>query len=86
MLLCNCKQRDRKTPSEPPKQEVAAIKNIWLNILAFAAFLAIEITAVSFMSTYSARSAAMALLGVLALVIGGLYTALLGRDIVRIRR
>ena len=48
------------------------MKNIWLNILAFAAFLAIEITAVSFMSTYSARSAAMALLGVLALVIGGL--------------
>ena len=62
------------------------MKNIWLNILAFAAFLAIEITAVSFMRTYSARSSAMALLGVLALVIGGLYTALLGRDIVRIRR
>ena len=60
--------------------------NIWLNILAFAAFLAIESTAVSFMSAYSAGSAAMALLGVLALVIGGLYTALLGRDIVRIRR
>ena len=38
------------------------MKNIWLNILAFVAFLAIEITAVSFMSTYSARSAAMALL------------------------
>ena len=32
------------------------MKNIWLNILAFAAFLAIEITAVSFMSTYSAIS------------------------------
>ncbi len=62
------------------------MKNIWLNILAFAAFLAIEIVAVSFMSTYSAGSAAMALLGVLALVIGGLYTALLGRDIVSIRR
>ncbi len=28
------------------------MKNIWLNILAFVAFLAIEITAVSFMSTY----------------------------------
>ena len=42
------------------------MKNIWLNILAFAAFLAIEITAVSFMSTYSARSSAMALLGVCA--------------------
>lgn len=62
------------------------MKNIWLNILAFAAFLAIEITAVSFMSTYSVGSVAMALLGVLALVIGGFYTALLGRDIVRIRR
>ena len=62
------------------------MKNIWLNILAFAAFLAIEITAVSFMSTYSAHSAAMALLGVLALVIGGLYTAMLGRDVVSIKR
>ena len=48
------------------------MKNIWLNILAFVAFLAIEITAVSLMSTYSVGSAAMALLGVLALVIGGL--------------
>ena len=51
------------------------MKNIWLNILAFVAFLAIEIVAVSFMSVYSAGSAAMALLGVLALVIGGIYTA-----------
>ena len=42
--------------------------------------------AVSFMSTYSAGSAAMALPGVLALVIGGIYTVLLGRDIVSIRR
>ena len=58
------------------------MKNIWLNILAFVAFLAIEIVAVSFMSVYSA----MALLGVLALVIGGIYTVLLGRDIVSIRR
>ena len=57
------------------------MKNIWLNILAFVAFLAIEIVAV-----YSAGSAAMALLGVLALVIGGIYTVLLGRDIVSIRR
>jgi hypothetical protein len=72
---------------EPKKiQEVAAMKNIWLNILAFVAFLAIEIVAVSFMSAYSAGSAAMALLGVLALVIGGIYTVLLGRDIVSIRR
>ena len=51
------------------------MKNIWLNILAFVAFLAIEITAVSFMSTYFAGSTAMVLLGVLALVIGGVYTA-----------
>ena len=58
------------------------MKNIWLNILAFVAFLAIEIVAVSFMSAYSAGSAAM----VLALVIGGIYTVLLGRDIVSIRR
>ena len=36
------------------------MKNIWLNILAFVAFLAIEITAVSLMSTYSVGSAAMA--------------------------
>ena len=62
------------------------MKNIWLNILAFVAFLAIEIVAVSFMSVYSAGSAAMALLGVLALVIGGIYTVLLGRDIVSIKR
>ena len=62
------------------------MKNIWLNILAFVVFLAIEITAVSFMSAYSAGSAAMVLLGVLALVVGAAYTALLGRDIVRIRR
>ena len=62
------------------------MKNIWLNIFAFVAFLAIEITAVSFMSTYFAGSTAMALLGVLALVIGGVYTALLGRDIASIKR
>ena len=88
MLSCNCKRGDRPTASPEPKkfQEVAAMKNIWLNILAFVAFLAIEIVAVSFMSTYSAGSAAMALLGVLALVIGGIYTVLLGRDIVSIRR
>ena len=36
------------------------MKNIWLNILAFVAFLAIEIVAVSFMSAYSAGSAACA--------------------------
>ena len=58
------------------------MKNIWLNILAFVAFLAIEIVAVSFMSVYTAGSAAMALLGVLALVIGGICTVRLGRDIV----
>ena len=46
------------------------MKNIWLNILAFVAFLAIEIVAVSFMSTYSAGSAAIELLGEHALVIG----------------
>ena len=87
MLSCNCKQRDRSTASKPKKiQEVAAMKNIWLNILAFVAFLAIEITAVSFMSTYFAGSTAMVLLGVLALVIGGVYTALLGRDIASIKR
>ncbi len=38
------------------------------------------------MSTYSVGSAAMVLLGVLALVIGGVYTALLGRDIASIKR
>ena len=32
------------------------------------------------------RGRVMALLGVLALVIGGIYTVLLGRDIVSIRR
>ena len=52
----------------------------------YVAFLAIEITAVSFMSTYFAGSTAMVLLGVLALVIGGVYTALLGRDIASIKR
>ena len=61
------------------------MKNIWLNILAFAAFLAIEIVAVAFMSTYPAGSAAMMLLGLLALVIGGAYTVLLGRDIVNLK-
>ena len=47
------------------------MKNILLNVLAFVAFLAIEIVAVAFMSTYPAGSAAMMLLGLLALVIGG---------------
>ena len=61
------------------------MKNIWLNILAFAAFLAIEIVAVAFMSTYPTGSAAMMLLGLLALVIGGAYTVLLGRDIVNLK-
>ena len=71
---------------EPKKfQEVAAMKNIWLNILAFVAFLAIEIVAVAFMSTYPAGSAAMMLLGLLALVIGGAYTVFLGRDIVNLK-
>ena len=61
------------------------MKNILLNILAFVVFLAIEIVAVSFMGTYSAGSAAMALLGTLALVVGGLYVALLGRDIAHVK-
>ena len=61
------------------------MKNILLNVLAFVAFLAIEIVAVSFMSTYPAGSAAMMLLGLLALVIGGAYTVLLGRDIVNLK-
>ena len=61
------------------------MKNILLNVLAFVAFLAIEIVAVSFMSTYPAGSAAMMLLGLLVLVIGGAYTVLLGRDIVNLK-
>lgn len=61
------------------------MKNILLNVLAFAAFLAIEIVAVAFMSTYPAGSVAMMLLGLLALVIGGAYTVLLGRDIVNLK-
>lgn len=61
------------------------MKNILLNVLAFVAFLAIEIVAVAFMSTYPAGSAAMMLLGLLALVIGGVYTVLLGRDIVNLK-
>lgn len=61
------------------------MKNILLNILAFVVFLAIEIVAVSFMGTYAAGSAAMALLGTLALVVGGLYVVLLGRDIAHVK-
>lgn len=61
------------------------MKNILLNVLDFVAFLAIEIVAVAFMSTYPAGSAAMMLLGLLALVIGGAYTVLLGRDIVNLK-
>ena len=61
------------------------MKNILLNVLAFVAFLAIEIVAVAFMRTYPAGSAAMVLLGLLALVIGGVYTVLLGRDIVNLK-
>ena len=61
------------------------MKNILLNVLAFVAFLAIEIVAVAFMSTYPAGSAAMMLLGLLALVFGGAYTVLLGRDIVNLK-
>lgn len=61
------------------------MKNILLNVLAFVAFLAIEIVAVAFMSTYPAGSAAMMLLGLLALVIGGAYTVLHGRDIVNLK-
>ena len=61
------------------------MKNILLNVLAFVPFLAIESVAVAFMSTYPAGSAAMMLLGLLALVIGGAYTVLLGRDIVNLK-
>lgn len=61
------------------------MKDILLNVLAFVAFLAVEIIAVAFMSTYPAGSAAMVLLGLLALVIGAMYTALLGRDIASIK-
>ncbi len=61
------------------------MKDILLNVLAFVAFLAVEIIAVAFMSTYPAGSAAMVLLGLLALVIGAMYTALLGRDITSIK-
>lgn len=61
------------------------MKDILLNVLAFVAFLAVEIIAVAFMSTYPAGSAAMVLLGLLALVIGAMYTALLGRGITSIK-
>lgn len=61
------------------------MKDVLLNVLAFVAFLAVEIIAVAFMSTYPAGSAAMVLLGLLALVIGAMYTALLGRDITSIK-
>lgn len=61
------------------------MKDILLNVLAFVAFLAVEIIAVAFMSTYPAGSAAMVLLGLLALVIGAMYTALLSRDITSIK-
>ena len=61
------------------------MKDILLNVLAFVAFLAVEIIAVAFMSTYPAGSAAMVLLGLVALVIGAMYTALLGRDITSIK-
>ncbi len=61
------------------------MKDILLNVLAFVAFLAVEIIAVAFMSTYPAGSVAMVLLGLLALVIGAMYTALLGRDITSIK-
>lgn len=61
------------------------MKDILLNVLAFVAFLAVEIIAVAFMSTYPAGSAAMVLLGLLALVIGAMYTALLGRDILNLK-
>ena len=61
------------------------MKHILLNVLAFVACLALEIVAVAFMSTYPAGSAAMMLLGLLALVIGGAYTVLLGRDIVNLK-
>ena len=66
-------------------QEGIVMKDILLNVLAFVAFLAVEIIAVAFMSTYPAGSAAMVLLGLLALVIGAMYTALLGRDITNIK-
>ena len=61
------------------------MKDILLNVLAFVAFLAVEIIAVAFMSTYPAGSAAMVLLGLLVLVIGGAYTMLLGRDILNLK-
>ena len=61
------------------------MKDILLNALAFVAFLAVEIIVVAFMSTYPAGSAAMVLLGLLALVIGGAYTMLLGRDILNLK-
>lgn len=77
-------KRDQKRP-EANLQEGSVMKNILLNVLAFVAFLAIEIVAVAFMSTYPAGSAAMMLLGLLALVIGGAYTVLLGRDIVNLK-
>lgn len=57
------------------------MKKIWLNILAFAAFLAIEFAAIHFMGVYGAGSENAAILGMTALIVGGLYTLLLGAEI-----
>ena len=84
MLFCH-RKRGSEAPPKQRFQQGSVLKNILLNVLAFVAFLAIEIVAVAFMSTYPAGSAAMMLLGLLALVIGGAYTVLLGRDIVKLK-
>lgn len=57
------------------------MKHMWLNIVAFIAFLAVEFVALHFMGAFGADSANYALLGVVALAAGALYTRLLATQI-----
>lgn len=53
------------------------MKRIWLNILVLLAFLGAEFAALHFMGICNPRSEYGAILGMTALIVGALYSALL---------
>lgn len=59
------------------------MKRIWLNILVLLAFLGAEFAALHFMGNCNPRSEYGAILGMTALIVGALYSALLVFEIRR---
>lgn len=57
------------------------MKHVWMNILAFVTFIAVEFVVIHFMGAFTAGSAIATIMGLDALLAGGLYCLVLFQDI-----